>query len=56
MKYLPDKKNPADPLSRYPALKSKPEEADEDLAAHIIEEITIAAVVNALHSEQIALK
>ena len=55
MKYLPGKKNPADHLSRYPALKSQPEEADEDLAAHI-EEITIAAVIDTLHSEQIALK
>ena len=55
MKYLLGKMNPADHLSRYPALKSEPEEADEDLAAHI-EEITIAAVVDALHSEQIALK
>ena len=44
IKYLPGKKNPADFLSRYPALKANPDTADEDLAA-VIETATIAAVV-----------
>ena len=50
MKYLPGKKNPADFLSRYPALRTNPDSSDEDLAA-LIETVTIAAVVDTLHSE-----
>ena len=55
IKYLPGKKNPADFLSRYPALKANPDTADEDLAA-VIETATIAAVVGTLYSECIALE
>ena len=55
VKYLPGKKNPADFLSRYPALRSSPDAADEELAA-LIETITIAAVVDTLYSECVAFK
>ena len=54
MKYLPGKKNPADFLSRYPALRTNPDSSDEDLAA-LIETVTIAAVVDTLHSEYLIL-
>ena len=55
VKHLPGKRNPADYLSRYPALKSAPEAADEDLAAHI-EDATIAAITDIIHEECVALK
>ena len=55
MKYITGKKNPADYLSRYPALRSMPDAADEDLATHI-EAVTIAAVTDTLYDECIALK
>ena len=54
MKYLPGKKIPADFLSRYPALRTNPDSSDEDLAA-LIETVTIAAVVDTLHSEYLIL-
>ena len=55
MKYLPGKKNPADFLSRYPALRSSPDAEDEDLAT-LVETTTIAAVVDTLYSECVAFK
>ncbi len=55
IKYLPGKKNPADFLSRYPALRANPDKSDEDLATHI-EAVTIAAVVDTLYSDSIAFK
>ena len=50
IKYLPGKKNPADFLSRYPSLRTSPDSVDEELADQI-ECITVAAVIDALHSE-----
>ena len=50
VKYLPGKKNPADFFSRYPALRAVPDNEDEDLAT-LIETVTLATVVNALHSD-----
>ena len=55
IKYLPGKKNPADYLSRYPALRSAPDSSDKDLATHI-EAVTVAAVTDRLHNEWVALK
>ena len=55
IKYLPGKKNPADFLSRYPALRSNPDTTDEDLAT-VINDVTIAAVVDTLYSECMAIK
>ena len=50
IKYLPGKKNPADFLSRYPALRASPDNTDEELAA-LVETVTIAAVVDTLYSD-----
>ena len=50
IKYLPGKKNPADFLSRYPALRASSDNTDEELAA-VVETVTIAAVVDTLYSD-----
>ena len=55
IKYLPGKKNTADFLSRYPALRGDPDMADEELVNYI-EAVTIAAVEDVLLSECMAFK
>ena len=55
MKYLPDKKNLVDFLSRYLALHSSPDTADEDMAT-LIETAIIAALVDTLYSMCVAFK
>ena len=55
IKYLPGKKNTADFLSRYPAIRSDPDSIDEDLVSDI-EAITIAAVEDVLLSNCMAFK
>ena len=52
IKYLPGKKNPADFLSRYPALRASPDSTDEELT-DLVEAVTIAAVVDTLYSDRI---
>ncbi|CAL4166698.1 unnamed protein product [Meganyctiphanes norvegica] len=54
IKYMQGKRNIADFLSRYPALRSSPN-ADDELLGEI-EAVTVAAVEEAIHNDCIALK
>ena len=54
IRYLPGKKNVADFLSRYPALRTSPDSTDEDLAEEI-EVAFVAAVEAIIHEDCITL-